>query len=201
MPSFSKSLFTNTPTNSQFRSLIDPVSIGIAGTTSSELTFLTDSYLNILKIIETMYGSNMANKTYEQIPTDYTQYTNLVTSIQNIQSQTSNSTMSLLLKIAEETLVGAYNSFTLYGDNIFLQLDKATLEKRVEDILSNKNVQTVENTASSSNMSLTQTFHLATVFNYYIKIYGLPPSGTGFDPVKITFLVKILQSKDIDPYA
>ena len=195
MPSFSKSLFTNTPTNSQFRSLIDPVSIGIAGTTSSELTFLTDSYLNILKIIETMYGSNMANKTYEQIPTDYTQYTNLVTSIQNIQSQTSNSTMSLLLKIAEETLVGAYNSFTLYGDNIFLQLDKATLEKRVEDILSNKNVQTVENTAS------TQTFHLATVFNYYIKIYGLPPSGTGFDPVKITFLVKILQSKDIDPYA
>lgn len=201
MPSFSKSLFTNTPTNSQFRSLINPVSTGIAGTTSSELTFLTDAYLNILKIIETMYGSNMANKTYEQIPTDYTQYTNLVTSIQNIQSQTSNSTMSLLLKIAEETLVGAYNSFTLYGDNLFLQLDKATLEKRIEDILSDKNVQTVENTASSSNMSLTQSFHLAAVFNYYIKIYGLPPSGTGFDPVKIAFLVEILQSKGIDPYA
>jgi hypothetical protein len=199
MPSFSKSLFTNTQTNSQTRSLINTVSTGNGGT--NELSFLTDTYLNILKIIETMYGSNMANKTYEQIPNDFIKYTNLVNSIQNIQSKTSNSTMILLLKIAEETLIGSFNSYTLHGDNLFLQLDKATLEKRVEDILSDKNVESVENTASSSNMSLTQTFQLAPVFNYYIKIYGLPPSGTGFDPVKITFLVDILQSKGIDPYA
>ena len=205
MSSFSRSLFTNSQVFSNSRSLINPVSLGTgtisAGTSTSDvLDFLTSSYLSILRIIESQYGRNMANKTYENIPSNFNDYTLLVSQLKIIQSRTTNTTLSLLLRIAEETLIGAVNSFALYGDNLLLQIDKANLEKRVDDILRDKNVGLVENTFSYNNMSLTKTFKLATVFNYYIMIYGLPAQGVGFDPVKIAFLVTILTEKGIDPY-
>jgi len=211
MASYSKSLFTNSTVFSNTRSLIDPISLGIYSTTSSGggggggatsdvLDFLTSSYLSILRIIETQYGANMANKTYENIPSNYNNYTDLVANLKIIQTKTTNSTLTLLLKIAEETLVGAVNSYALYGDNLLLQVDKSNLEKRVNDILTDKNTKLVENTFSYSNMSVQKTFKLAAVFNYYIMIYGLPVQGVGFDPVKISFLVNILTEKGIDPY-
>jgi hypothetical protein len=206
MASYSKSIFTNTTVFSNTRSLIDPISLGIYSTssggdiTSDVLDFLTSSYLSILRIIETQYGYNMANKTYENIPSDYNKYAQLVSDLKVIQTKTTNSTLTLLLKIAEETLVGAVNSYALYGDNLILQVDKSNLEKRVNDILTDKNTKLVENTFSYSNMSVQKTFKLAAVFNYYIMIYGLPAPGVGFDPVKITFLVNILTEKGIDPY-
>jgi hypothetical protein len=206
MASYSKSIFTNTTVFSNTRSLIDPISLGIysissgGDTTSDILDFLTASYLSILRIIETQYGANMANKTYENIPSDYNKYTQLVSDLKVIQTKTTNTTLTLLLKIAEETLVGAVNSYALYGDNLILQVDKTNLEKRVNDILTDKNTKLVENTFSYSNMSVQKTFKLAAVFNYYIMIYGLPAQGVGFDPVKISFLVNILTEKGIDPY-
>jgi hypothetical protein len=206
MASYSKSIFTNSTVFSNTRSLIDPISLGIystssgGGATSDVLDFLTASYLSILRIIETQYGANMANKTYENIPSDYNKYAQLVSDLKVIQTKTKNTTLTLLLKIAEETLVGAVNSYALYGDNLILQVDKTNLEKRVNDILTDKNTKLVENTFSYSNMSVQKTFKLAAVFNYYIMIYGLPAPGVGFDPVKISFLVNILTEKGIDPY-
>ena len=208
MASYSKSLFTNSTVFSNTRSLIDPISLGIystassggGGATSDVLDFLTSSYLSILRIIETQYGANMANKTYENIPSNYNNYTDLVANLKIIQTKTTNSTLTLLLKIAEDTLVGSVNSYALYGDNLLLQVDKSNLEKRVNDILTDKNTKLVENTFSYSNMSVQKTFKLAAVFNYYIMIYGLPVQGVGFDPVKISFLVNILTEKGIDPY-
>ena len=208
MASYSKSIFTNSTVFSNTRSLIDPISLGIysaassggGGTSTDVLDFLTSSYLSILSIIETQYGANMANKTYENIPSNYNNYTDLVANLKIIQTKTTNSTLTLLLKIAEDTLVGAVNSYTLYGDNLILQVDKSNLEKRVNDILTDKNTKLVENTFSYSNMSVQKTFKLAAVFNYYIMIYGLPVQGVGFDPVKISFLVNILTEKGIDPY-
>jgi hypothetical protein len=206
MASYSKSLFTNSTVFSNTRSLIDPISLGITssggggGTSSDVLDFLTSSYLSILRIIKTEYGDNMANKTYENIPSSYDEYASLVSNLKIIQSKTTNSTITLFLKIAEDTLIGAVNSYALYGDNLILQVDKANLEKRVNDILTDKNTKLVENTFSNSNMSVQKTFKLAAVFNYYIMIYGIPAPGVGFDPVKITFLVNILTEKGIDPY-
>lgn len=214
MNSYSKSIFTNSTVSSSTRSLFRPASLTITpsevassggividgGATTDVLDFLTTSYLNILRIIETQYGANMANKTYENIPSNYTNYTQLVTTLKTIQTKTTNSTLTLLLKLAEDTLVGSVNSYTLYGDNLLLQVDKSNLEKRVNDILTDKNTKLVENTFSYSNMSVQKTFKLAAVFNYYIMIYGLPVQGVGFDPVKISFLVDILTEKGIDPY-
>jgi hypothetical protein len=214
MNSYSKSIFTNSTVSSNTRSLFRPTSLTITaadvassggividgGATTDVLDFLSTSYLNILRIIETQYGANMANKTYENIPSNYTNYTQLVSTLKIIQTKTTNSTLTLFLKLAEDTLVGSVNSYTLYGDNLLLQVDKSNLEKRVNDILTDKNTKLVENTFSYSNMSVQKTFKLAAVFNYYIMIYGLPVQGVGFDPVKISFLVDILTEKGINPY-
>ena len=196
---YSKSIVTNEqiPNN---RSLVNPGTLA-KETAVDILEFLTTSYINILKIIESQYGRNMADKTYEYIPSNYQEYTLLVSNIKTIQTKTTNSTLTLLLKIAEETLIGAVNSYAIYGDNIILTVDKAYLEKRVDDILSDKNTGVIENTFRYSNMSVTKTFTLAAVFNYYIMIYGLPEQGVGFDPVKISFLSNILTQRGIDPYS
>lgn len=201
MSSVSKSLFTNSIVPSNTRSLFIPIVLSSGSTYAGDVVnFLSNAYINILRIIETQYGANMANKTYELIPSNYDDYTNLVSDLKLVQSKTTNSTMTLLLKIAEDTLIGSVNSYALYGDNLLLQIDKTTLEKRIDDILTDKNTVNVANTFGVSTMSLNKSFKLAPVFNYYIMIYGLPTAGTGFDPVKINFLVSILTNKGIDPY-
>ena len=206
MSSYSKSLFTNNTVFSNERSLFNPISFVIAvqtiGTgTSQELDSLTKYYMDIIKIIQTDYSSKIANKTYESIPTDFTQYTNLVKEVQEMRSQSTNASVLLLLQIAEDTLRGAFNSLSLYGDNLLLQLDKADLQKQVTDILSDKNVATIQSSMSTNSMTLTQSFQLAPVFNYYIRIYGAPLQGEGFDPVKIAFIIYTLEENGVDPYS
>lgn len=206
MSSYSKSLFTNNTVFSTTRSLINPISFAIAvqtiGTgTSQEIEFLTQYYIDIIRLIQTDYSSKIANQTYEAIPTDFSQYTNLIKEVQDMRAQTTNSSVLLLLQIAEDTLRGAFNSLSLYGDNLLLQIDKADLQKQVDDILSDKNVTTIQTSMSSNNMTLTQSFQLATVFNYYIRLYGAPLQGQGFDPIKVAFLIYTLQQNGIDPYS
>jgi len=206
MSAYSKSLFTNNTVFSNTRSLINPISFAIAvqtiGTgTSQELDFLTQYYMDIIRLIQTDYSSKIANQTYEAIPTDYSQYTNLVKEVQDMRSKTTNASVLLLLQIAEDTLRGAFNSLSLYGDNLLLQLDKADLQKQIADILSDKNVTSIQSSMSTNNMTLTQSFQLAPVFNYYIRIYGAPLQGQGFDPVKIAFLIYTLQENGVDPYS
>ena len=206
MSSYSKSLFTNNTVFSNTRSLINPISFAIAvqtiGTgTSQEIEFLTQYYIDIIRLIQTDYSSKIANQTYEAIPTDFSQYTNLIKEVQDMRAQTTNSSILLLLQIAEDTLRGAFNSLSLYVDNLFLQLDKADLQKQIDDILSDKNLTTTQTSMSSNNMTLTQSFQLATVFNYYIRLYGAPLQGQGFDPIKVAFLIYTLQQNGIDPYS
>ena len=120
MSSYSKSLFTNNTVFSNTRSLINPISFAIAvqtiGTgTSQELEFLTQYYIDIIRLIQTDYSSKIANQTYEAIPTDFSQYTNLIKEVQDMRAQTTNSSVLLLLRIAEDTLRGAFNSLSLYS--------------------------------------------------------------------------------------
>ena len=93
------------------------------------------------------------------------------------------------------------NSTNLYGQTLSLQIDKINLQNRVDDILSNKNERVVEiPSETQGHLSITQTFTLAPVFNYYILIFGIPVYGVGFDPSKISFLVGVLTTLGINPY-
>ena len=208
MPSYSKSLFTSETLLSNTRSFINPISLSFATAmqsvstgTSEELAFLSAYYLEIINFIRLNYSNKIANRDYENIPTDYTQFTNLTKTLDEIRSKTTNSSILALLQIAEDTLRGAFNSLALHGDNLLLQIENNDLQTTINDILSNKNVATTQSTVSGSSITLTKTFQLAAVFNYYIRIYGAPAEGEGFDPVKIAFLIYTLEENGIDPYS
>ena len=198
-----KSLFNNSIHSGLQRSLLIPISLGqtTATASSGNVDLISNTYYDILKIIESIYGANMASKNYEAIPNNYDHYAQLQEGLHELQAQTTDPDITLLLQIAEHTLTGAINSYTIYGENILLRVDKTTLENSVSELLNEVNVETVNDGETTSSLSLTRSFRLAAVYNYYIMIYGMPASGAGFDPIKIAFLVDILTEKGINPYA
>jgi hypothetical protein len=206
MRNASKSMFSNASLITTSRSLYNPVSLGGGGSgsgggsVSSDLSIITSTYLNTLTKIHQFYGLNMVNKTYYNIPNDFEQYIQLYVVLQQIQKKVQNSALSMLLKLAEDTLVGAINSYEVYGDKLVLQLNVSNLQQQIQTILSNKNQKFVEVATSTGQLSVNKTFKLAPVFNLYILIYGMPEFGVGFDQIKISYLIDILKQNGIDPY-
>jgi hypothetical protein len=200
----SKSMFSNAVQFNKMRSLYNPVftseAVAAGGEGSGDLSFITADDLVSFKEIEQKYGYRIEHKLYEQIPNDYEKYIKLYVIVNKVKANIKNDKLLTLVQIAQEALVGAINSYALYGSNVSLTLDKVGLNKTINDILTGKNEKFVEMAQASGQLSITKSFKLAPVFNYYIIIYGMPAFGVGFDPVKINFLVDVLKSKGVNPY-
>jgi hypothetical protein len=197
--SASKSLFNSAMIPSSNRSLYNPI-YQASGSSSGDLTIMNASFMKTLQLIEQFYASNMASKQYEKIPNDYQVYLGLYVTLQKVISRTSSAPLRLLFQLAQDSLVGAINSYTIYGDNLLLKLDKTNLQNKINDILSNKNEKLVELANTTGQLSVKKSFKLAAVFNNYILIYGCPAFGVGFDPAKIDFLANILRKMGVNPY-
>jgi len=186
------------------RPLYNPVfssqAIAAGSEGSGDLSFITADDLVSFKEIEQKYGYRIEHKLYEQIPNDYDKYIKLYVMVNKVKAKIKNDKLLTLVQIAQEALVGAINSYALYGSNVSLTLDKVGLNKTINDILTGKNEKFIEMAQASGQLTITKSFKLAPVFNYYIIIYGMPAFGVGFDPVKINFLVDVLKSKGINPY-
>jgi hypothetical protein len=72
------------------------------------------------------------------------------------------------------------------------------LQNTIDQINSGQNIESV--VPATGQLSIQKKFKLATVYTYYIALYGFPTQGVGFDPVKISFLANILTQNGIDPY-
>jgi len=194
--SVSKSMFSNSlvPLN---RSLYNPIYQQSKGT---DLVTMNTEFIKTLQTIQEFYVKNMALKQYEKIPGDYQKYIALYVTLQQVIMKTPSPQLRLLFTIAQEALVGAINSYSIYGDNVLLKLDKTNLQNKINDILTKKNEKLLEIPTTNGQLSVKKTFKLAPVFNNYILVYGLPPYGVGFDQVKIDFLANVLRKKGINPY-
>jgi hypothetical protein len=197
----SKSLFTNSLVLSGSRSLYNPVSFGYNGGGFDDAILLNESFVKTLRIISEFYGNNMALKNYENIPNDYNSFVAFYVTLQKVILRTVNPQLRTLFKLAQDTLVGAINTYTIYGDNLILRLDKTNLQNKVNEILSNKNEKLIELPNTTGQLNVKKSFKLAAVFNNYILIYGCPAYGVGFDPVKIKFLADVLKKRGVNPYA
>lgn len=195
--SVSKSLFTNSIVPCHSRVLYNPI---IQNNNVSDIILVNKDFVNTLKTIEKFYIRNIANKNYEEIPNDYNKYVTLYFVLYKVLQRTIDPKLKLLFKITQEALLGAMNSYVIYGDNLFLKLENKNLQNQINDILSNKNEKVVELANATGQLNITKSFKLASVFNNYILIYGLPKYGVGFDPAKIAFLADLLKKKGIDPY-
>lgn len=197
-----RNFFVNAAVSTNYnRPLYNPV-LGTAnagtGSGSGELALIDNTNYNFLNMIEQLYGLNMANKNYESIPNDYDKYVTLYTQVTNILYKSKDERLKVLLKLAQEALQGAINSYAIYGSNIALTYDKAGLQKLLADCESGINKKVVA--SATGQITITKRFKLATVFNCYLYIYGMPEAGVGFDPIKINYLVDVLKQNGIDPY-
>jgi hypothetical protein len=179
------------------RSLYNPIYQQSKGT---DLVTMNTEFIKTLQTIQEFYVKNMALKQYEKIPGDYQKYIALYVTLQQVIMKTPSPQLRLLFTIAQEALVGAINSYSIYGDNVLLKLDKTNLQNKINDILTKKNEKLLEIPTTNGQLSVKKTFKLAPVFNNYILVYGLPPYGVGFDQVKIDFLANVLRKKGINPY-
>lgn len=161
-------------------------------------TFNYDNLSNLEKI-EQKYTSNLADKSYNLIPTDYLEYSELYTKISNLQLTVLDSSIAILLKITKEGLKGAMNAIGISNQLLAANIDRIALQNQVNQLQSGLNQLNVYSN-TSGQYQITKTLTFIPLYSYYILIYGLPPNGVGFDPLKVTQLLSILQAYNIDPY-
>lgn len=148
----------------------------------------TITQIATLNTVRQNYSLLLSEKKYEQIPSNYTIFLKLLNSLKSIIVY--DKILALLISIAENALVGAINVNTIYTSYAYNEIKIALLNKRIEDILSNKNVISII-TSTTSTMSITKTMKLSPIYSYYIYLYGLPAYGIGFDPAKLNFIQKL----------
>ena len=202
----SRSMLTNqmydAPRNLLFpNSLSNSSGNGVGGGTISSMSFISvttaiyESQYHMLQQIHDSYTVLLANKKYEKISTDYDQYIFLLHELKELNI--SDTTLQLLIQITEDTLTGAVNLSSLYEASVYNELQILLLNKRIEDILSNKNVKHTLMEGISGQISIKKSFKLSPLFSYYIHLYGLPEYGVGFDPDKLAFIEILLGYMDV----
>ena len=161
---------------------------------------ITPLELESLYAIQQLYTVNLANRTYENIPVDYTQYLRLREIANNARIKyRSNAALSLLFQITMDGITGAINTYGLNTLYIETQVQNIHLQGVLEEIINGVNV----NKAFDENvgtLQMSRSFELAPLFRYYISLYGVPEPGVGFDPVKLALVLTALENSGIDPY-
>jgi hypothetical protein len=157
---------------------------------SSLNNVINSSQLAALEQIYESYTLLLANKSFETIPTNYAKYNELLTQLKSIKITDSN--LELLIQITENSLTGSMNVGALYTSYAYNEIKVALLNKRIREILSDKNTHQAA-TNVSGQFTATQTFTMAPIFSYYVYLYGLPEYGVGFDPAKMAFLQSLPQ--------
>lgn len=188
----SKSLFLSQSTDS--KSVFSPV-IG-----AGDLSLLDTVNYNYLNTLDDYYATFADNQKIPYITQDVTIYNILYAELNNILNQATDYRFIKLMKLILELFHGVFLSTFMYGSNVSLEIQNANLKTQIKDILANKNVKNIDTVGGSGQMSITKNFKLAPVYNHYITVYGMPQSGVGFDPVKISYLANILTLNNINPY-
>lgn len=190
----SRSLLGNSNITTQ-RSLINPNANVFAG---GQITISNDT-ISAIQTVQQFYTIHLANQTYSNIPTNYSQFLYLYGIITSTFSTITDKNIKTLFQITIDGLAGSMNAFGLNVDKTELNLKINILEQTIADLESNKNVINAV-TAQTGQYSLKKSFTLAPLFSYYIMLYGLPEAGTGFDQAKLSILLSILERHSIDPY-
>lgn len=211
----SKSLFSNTMRGFEGRSMINPVGGfygnmrnpslsgggGGGGGGGGEGGFtITSLEMQTLMTIQQMYTAHLADRTYTDIPVDYTQYLRLRNIAERARIKySSNTALEVLFQITVDSITGAINTYGLNTQNIETQIQNTYLQGVIQEIINGVNV----NKAFDQNVgtfSMSQNFSLAPLFRYYIGLYGVPAPGVGFDPTKLSLVLTALENSGIDPY-
>lgn len=187
--------------NTTIGGAMNVITTGRGGSGSGGVAFkLSDREYASLLLLEQKYTSQTANKTYENIPTNYDAALRLYDKISKIKSKyIDNTGINLLLQISIEALKGAFNSYDLNARSIELGIQNIFLQEIIEAFHTKENLNAAYADITGT-LSITKTFELSPLFMYYIKYYGVPEAGVGFDPNKLIVILTALENSGIDPY-
>jgi hypothetical protein len=187
----SKSLLTSIQYTN--KSLINPVSTS----SQQELQFGAE-LTNALKIIESDYVHKMATGKYMEIPESFPTFLSLNDTLLDAISKQKNTNLQLLFRIARDGMDGALNSKTIFSNNTEYEVRVLMLNNKIDEILSGKN-EVNAFTSATGNISIEKTFKLSPLYSYYIKLYGMPAYGVGFEAAKLSLLSTILTKYGVIP--
>ena len=195
----SKSMLNSTMMGFETKSMINPVSGIYSGSNGSNVS-ITYPELQSLYSIQSLYTVNLSNRTYYNIPVDYSQYLKL-RNIANtaVLKYRGTPALSILFQITVDGITGAINAYGLNTLNTETQVQNLYLQNILQEIINGVNV-TKAFDETSGTLSMKQNFQLAPLFRYYINMYGLPEPGVGFDPVKLSLILTAIENSGIDPY-
>ena len=178
-----------------------PVAAESENTTNEDYELVTTgTNKTIIEFIEKNYGAHSSAKNYHLIDSNINVYNSVYENVQNILNAIKTPELVTLITAIQELLSSSFNSLGLHKDNVTQNITISTLTNKVEEILTNKNRDSLLQQNNPGRLTITQTFTLAPVYNYYISIYGMPLQGQGFNPLKISYIAEILTSLNIDPY-
>lgn len=178
-----------------------PIAAETENTTNEDYELVTTgSNKVVLEFIEKNYGAHSASKNYHLIDGNINVYNSVYSNVQNILNSIKTPELVTIITAMQELLSASYNTLGLHKENITQNITISTLTNKVEEILTNKNKDVLLQQNNPGNLTITQTFTLAPVYNYYISIYGMPLQGQGFNPLKISYIAEILTTLNIDPY-
>jgi hypothetical protein len=204
----SKSVFGFLSFGYENKSILNPVSNPYGGSgvyggynngNNSNIT-ISKIELESLLSIQQLYTAHLANKTYTDIPVNFTQYLKL-REIANlaVKKYSQNKALSILFQITVDGITGAINAYGLNTLNTETKIQNLYLQGVLEEIINGVNV-TKAFDLNTGTLAMNQTFEVAPLFRYYISLYGIPDPTVGFDPVKLSLVLTALENSGIDPY-
>lgn len=178
-----------------------PIAAETENTTNEDYELVTTgTNKEVIEFIEKNYGSHSSAKNYHLIDGNINVYNSVYENVQNILNAIKTPELVTLITAIQELLSSSFNSLGLHKEIVTQNITISTLTNKVEEILTNKNRDSLLQNNNPGRLTITQTFTLAPVYNYYISIYGMPLQGQGFNPLKISYIAEILTSLNIDPY-
>ena len=183
--------------------MLNPVGIPRAtngGSGGGSNISITLAELEAIISIQTLYTANLADKKYTDIPVNFTQYLKLREIANNAVTKYSNiPALSILFQITVDGITGSINAYSLNTLNTETQVQNLYLQTTLQEVINGVNV-TKAFDETSGTLSMQQSFQLAPLFRYYIRLYGVPEPGVGFDPTKLALILTAMENSGIDPY-
>lgn len=159
----------------------------------------TKQQWNMIKTVEGKYTQHLEDQQYEKIPNDLATYLSLYRALTNTRNAyKNNSQISMLITIAMQGITGAINAYGMSARQIELRIQNLYLQDVIDEMLTGVNRNPAFD-LNTGGLAALQELELAPLFMYYIKTYGCPQPGDGFDVNKLTVVYNSLISSGIDP--
>jgi hypothetical protein len=201
----SRSFITGATVPVGARNILNPVTtlggavLVTSGGSGGSCVSFTKQQVGAIKQIENLYTLNLSKQKYEDIPRSLEQYIALNAALSKTRvAFKSNSDISLLLRIVSEALICSIYAYGLNVSNIQLTVQTNYLQDVIDELLSGQNIKPAFD-QNIGGLSMLKELKLAPLYLQYIKIYGMPQPGDGFELAKLQIVYETMISSGLDP--